>query len=81
MPSRATALPYSNAEACGAGRRSGGPVMGGWGAQAYVGRGYDALAVGRQYATDVRGTALPTGHFLPEEAPDLVITALRDFLD
>ena len=28
----------------------------------------------------VRGEALPTGHFLPEEAPDLVTTALRDFL-
>jgi hypothetical protein len=29
---------------------------------------------------DVRGEALPTGHFLPEEAPALVITALRDFI-
>ena len=25
--------------------------------------------------------ALPTGHFLPEEAPDLVTAALRDFLE
>jgi hypothetical protein len=25
------------------------------------------------------GAALPTGHFLPEEAPDLVTAALRDF--
>ena len=25
--------------------------------------------------------ALPTGHFLPEEAPDLVAAALADFLD
>jgi haloacetate dehalogenase len=36
--------------------------------------------VWQQYATDVRGSALPTGHFLPEEAPDLVAAALRDFL-
>jgi len=57
------------------------PVLALWGTQAFVGRGYDALGVWRQYATDVRGTALPTGHFLPEEAPDLVIEALRDFLD
>jgi len=35
---------------------------------------------GKQYGTDVRGTALPTGHFLPEEAPDLVSDALRGFL-
>ena len=26
------------------------------------------------------GTALPTGHFLPEEAPDLVLMALAGFV-
>ena len=41
----------------------------------------DPLGVWQQYAPDVRGRALPTGHFLPEEAPDLVSAALRDFLD
>ncbi len=46
-----------------------------------MGRGYEPLRVWQQYATDVRGQELPTGHFLPEEAPDLVSTALRDFLD
>ena len=51
-----------------------------WGTQAFVGRGYEPLSVWQQYATDVRGAALPTGHFLPEEAPDLVTAALRDFL-
>ena len=49
------------------------------GAQAFVGRGYEPLSVWQQYATDVRGVALPTGHFLPEEAPDLVTAALSDF--
>lgn len=38
------------------------------------------VSVWAQYASDVRGTALLTGHFLPEEAPDLVTVALRDFL-
>ena len=38
------------------------------------------LSVWQEYAIDVRGEALPTGHFLPEEAPDLVTAALRDFL-
>jgi haloacetate dehalogenase len=51
-----------------------------WGTQGFVGRGYEPLSVWREYATDVRGEALPTGHFIPEEAPDLVIKALRDFL-
>jgi haloacetate dehalogenase len=50
-----------------------------WGAQSFVGRGYEPLSVWQQYATDVRGAALPVGHFLPEEAPDLVTAALRDF--
>jgi haloacetate dehalogenase len=68
-------------ESFAAGHRVGCPVLVLWGTQGFVGRGYDPLAVWRQYATDVRGHALPTGHFLPEEAPDLVSAALRDFLD
>jgi haloacetate dehalogenase len=43
--------------------------------------GYEPLSVWPRYATDVRGAALPTGHFLPEEAPDLVTAALRDFFN
>ncbi len=57
------------------------PVLARGGEQAFVGRGYEPLSVWQQYATDVRGHALPTGHFLPEEAPDLVSAALRKFLD
>ncbi len=68
-------------ESFAAGRRVECPVLVLWGTQGFVGRGYHPLAVWRQYATDVRGHALPTGHFLPEEAPDLVNAALRDFLD
>jgi haloacetate dehalogenase len=68
-------------ESFAAGQRVGCPVLVLWGTQGFVGRGYEPLAVWRQYATDVRGQSLPTGHFLPEEAPDLVSAALRDFLD
>ena len=68
-------------ESFAAGHRVACPLLVLWGTQGFVGRGYDPLAVWRQYATDVRGEALPTGHFLPEEAPDLVSAALRDFLD
>ena len=68
-------------ETFAAGQRIECPVLALWGTQAFVGRGYEPLTVWQQYATDVRGTALPTGHFLPEEAPGLVIEALRDFLD
>jgi len=63
-----------------AGQKIDCPVLALWGTQGFVGRGYEPLSVWQQYAGDVRGTALPTGHFLPEEAPDMVTAALRDFL-
>ncbi len=68
-------------ETFAAAQKVGCPVLVLWGAQSFVGRGYEPLSVWRQYATDVRGEPLPTGHFPPEEAPGLVIAALRDFLD
>jgi haloacetate dehalogenase len=67
-------------EAFSAGQKVECPVLVLWGTQGFVGRGYEPLSVWREYATDVRAEALPTGHFLPEEAPDLVSAALRDFL-
>ena len=66
-------------ETFAAGQRIDCPVLAVWGTQAFVGRGYEPLSVWQRYATDVQGTALPTGHFLPEEAPALVTAALRDF--
>jgi haloacetate dehalogenase len=68
-------------ETFAAGQQVDCPVLVLWGAQSFVGRGYEPLSVWQQYAADVRGQPLPTGHFLPEEAPGLVIAALRDFLD
>jgi haloacetate dehalogenase len=68
-------------ETFAAGQKVECPVLVLWGTQGFVGRGYEPLSVWQEYAIDVRGQALPTGHFLPEEAPDLVTAALRDFLD
>lgn len=51
-----------------------------WGAKGVVGRLFDALALWREKAADVRGHALSCGHFLPEEAPEETLTALNDFL-
>jgi haloacetate dehalogenase len=67
-------------ESFAAGQKIGCQVLALWGTQGFVGRGYEPLRVWRQYAADVRGGALPAGHFLPEEVPDLVTAALRDFL-
>lgn len=56
------------------------PLLVLWGAEGVVGRMFDALALWREKAVDVRGRALPCGHFLPEEAPRETLAALQDFL-
>jgi haloacetate dehalogenase len=56
------------------------PVLALWSATGAVEAWYDPLAVWRRWARDVRGHAVACGHFLPEEAPDLVAAELRAFL-
>jgi hypothetical protein len=41
-----------------------------------VGTAFDALAIWKDYAVDVRGHAVPRGHFLPEEAPHETLQAM-----
>jgi haloacetate dehalogenase len=55
------------------------PLLALWGARGLVGRSYDVLGTWREKAADVRGHALPTGHYLPEEAPEAVAEALTAF--
>ena len=64
-------------ETFAAGQKVECPLLVLWGTQSMGAS--DPLDVWQQYAPDVRGSALPTGHFLTEEAPDLVNAALRDF--
>ena len=40
----------------------------------------DAADVWRCWATDVRAATVPAGHFIPEEAPDLLAAELSSFL-
>jgi haloacetate dehalogenase len=55
------------------------PLLVLWGQRSGQGSGYDMLAVWREHAEDVRGQAIDSGHFLPEEAPDATYAALREF--
>ena len=66
-------------DAADAERRIEAPLLVLWGERGLVGRSYDVLATWREKATDVRGHALPTGHYLPEEAPEAVAEALIGF--
>jgi len=56
------------------------PLLVLWGAAGVVGKMFDPIALWREKAKDVRGQALPCGHFLPEEAPRETLAALTAFL-
>jgi haloacetate dehalogenase len=59
----------------------GCPVLALWGAKAPMGRLYDVLSIWKERATNVSGRSLPVGHNLQEDAPDLVVSELRAFLN
>ena len=61
-------------------RKVGCPLLALWGEQGVVERLYDALGVWRGYASDVRGRALPCGHYLAEERPEETAEELVTFL-
>jgi haloacetate dehalogenase len=63
-----------------AGNRIRCPVLALWGANGNLPGWYDVLEVWRAWADDVRGHALDCGHYLPEEAPEATLDALRLFL-
>ncbi|MCB2099576.1 MAG: alpha/beta hydrolase [Rhodobacterales bacterium] len=57
------------------------PLLVLWGAEGLMARSYDVLETWRERAQDVRGHALPCGHFLPEEAPQETLDAFQAFFD
>lgn len=61
-------------------RHLGCPLLVLWGERGFVGSRGDVLGAWRDRASDVRGTALPCGHSMPEEAPDATAAALLAFL-
>jgi haloacetate dehalogenase len=63
-----------------AGRRIICPVLALWSARDELPRWFDVLDVWRAWADDVRGHGVDAGHYLAEEAPDAVTSALTSFL-
>ncbi len=61
-----------------AGQRIQCPVLALWGEAR--GERPQILETWRRWATDARGRGLPCGHFLPEEAPELVLEEMLAFL-
>jgi len=60
-------------------RRIGAPMLVLWGGRGAVNAWYDVLATWRDWAVDVSGHAVDSGHFLPEENPDATYAALHAF--
>lgn len=55
------------------------PVLILWGSNSHVGRHFKPLDAWAFWAPDLRGWAIPTGHYPAEHRPDLVYPAFRDF--
>lgn len=55
------------------------PLLALWGSRGALHNWYDVLAIWRDWADDVRGRAIESGHFLAEEAPDETYEELRAF--
>ncbi len=60
-------------------RRITCPLLVLWGGTGPVGA-LDPLAVWREWAVDVRGAPIESGHHIPEDAPEATVAALREFL-
>jgi len=52
-----------------------------WGEHGVIEQCFDALAEWRKVARDVSGRALPSGHYIPEEVPDLLLAEILSFFE
>lgn len=62
-----------------AGRRLGMPLLVLWGEQGVIGKCFDPLAEWRRVADDVAGQALACGHYIAEEAPEVLLEHVLPF--
>jgi haloacetate dehalogenase len=56
------------------------PVLALWGSQGVVHRCFKPLEEWRKVALDVEGRSLPCGHYIPEEAPEVLLDETLPFL-
>jgi len=66
-------------DAADAGAKLNMPLLALWGASGFVGGAYDVLKEWRAVADDVRGHAVPGGHYCAEESPAETWAALLEF--
>jgi haloacetate dehalogenase len=63
-----------------AGRKIACEFLALWGAEGVIEKCFDALAEWRPWAPQVQGGALPCGHYIAEEAPELLLAQALPFL-
>ncbi|MFM0059605.1 alpha/beta hydrolase [Paraburkholderia phytofirmans] len=51
-----------------------------WGAQGVIEQCFEPLSEWRKWSANVSGEALPCGHYIPEEAPELLLERVLPFL-
>lgn len=56
------------------------PLLALWGAEGTVGRCFDPLQEWRRVAVNVRGKALPCGHYIAEEVPEALLEEVLGFI-
>src|SRR5579863_1442773 len=62
-----------------AGRKIAAPLLVLWGAKGRRDRGAEIPAIWQSWASDVHGHPVDCGHFIPEEAPDVVVDQFVKF--
>jgi haloacetate dehalogenase len=55
------------------------PVLVIWGSNSHCGRHFKPMAAWSEWADDLRGFAVPTGHYPAEQRPDLILAAFQAF--
>lgn len=64
-----------------AGRQIQAPLRVLWGEHGAVGQNFDVLGMWQQVSLQVSGQALPCGHYIAEEAPDLLLNECQTFFE
>ncbi len=62
-----------------AGRGIRCPLLALWGERGIIGRCFHPIEEWKRVAADVRGHDVPSGHYIPEEVPDVLAKELEDF--
>jgi haloacetate dehalogenase len=79
IPGTATSMCEDYRADVAAGRKLTQPLRVLWGDHGAVGKCFDVLALWRERASDVSGASLPCGHYIAEEAPQLLLAEALTF--